>query len=161
MMNRSRSLENLQTALEMELTAMHQYMLHAHVLDDWGLEKLAEKMREEMHEELGHANSFMERMMFLKQVPDVRPANEPHKATSLKDMFESDLKDEKDAIVFYTKAAKEAFEDGDVGTRALFEQIAIDEEGHMDWLESQLDLIERIGEPNFVMHHMADAGAAE
>lgn len=63
--------------------------------------------------------------------------------------------------MFYTKAAKEAFEDGDVGTRALFEKIAIDEEGHMGWLELQLDLVERIGEPNFIMQHMADAGAAE
>lgn len=161
MKNRSRSLENLQTALEMEMTAMQQYMLHAHVLEDWGLDKLAAKMREEMHEELGHANAFMARMVFLKQIPDVRSANEPHKATSLKDMFESDMKDEQGAIEFYTKAAREAFDDGDIGTKDLFEKIAMDEEGHLGWLELQLDLVERIGEPNFIMHHMADGSAAE
>jgi bacterioferritin len=64
------------------------------------------------------------------------------------------LADEQDAIVFYTAAARQAGDAGDVGSRVLFEKILIDEEGHMSWLELQLDLIERMGEPNYVAKHM-------
>ena len=71
MTNQPRSIENLQKALSMELTATHQYLLHAHVLDDWGLETLAGKMREEMQEELGHAGKFIDRILFLDGDPKV------------------------------------------------------------------------------------------
>jgi bacterioferritin len=144
------SIASLQQALSMELSAVQQYLLHAHVLDDWGLDKLSAKMREEMQEELGHAGRFIERILFLGGTPEVVPAKKPVKADSLKEMFESDRKDEEEAIEVYTKAAKEAAEAGDLGSRVLFETIAIDEEGHWDWLDRQLSLLERMGEPAFM-----------
>jgi len=153
-MTKKRSLENLQAALSMELTAMHQYQLHAGVLDDWGLGLLASKMREEMQEELGHSEAYMTRILFLKGVPQLTLAKTPVRASSLKAMFASDLADEKEAIVFYTKASMHAAEDGDIGSRTIFERIALDEEQHMSWLELQLDLLERIGEPAFISKHM-------
>lgn len=148
------SLENLQTALEMELAAVHQYLMHAHVMEDWGLARLAAQMRSEMQEELGHADNFMQRIIFLKGTPNVVAAKAPQRAQSLKDLFEADLADEKDAIKFYTAAARTAGEADDIGTRALFEKIALDEEGHMAWLELQLDLLQRIGEPAYIAKHM-------
>jgi bacterioferritin len=151
----TKSLDDLQRALSMELTAIHQYLLHAHVLDDWGLDKLAAKMREEMHEELGHAGAFIERMLFLRGKPEVVASHAPERAASLKAMFESDLAEEKSAIAFYSKASMAAFERGDLGTRALFERTALDEEGHQAWLELQLDLLERMGEPAYVAKHMS------
>ncbi|MFW5680542.1 MAG: bacterioferritin [Pseudomonadota bacterium] len=158
----NKSLDDLQQALSMELTAIHQYLLHAHVLEDWGLDKLAAKMREEMQEELGHAGAFIERMLFLHGDPEVAAAHTPKRAQTLKDMFESDLREEKNAIAFYSKASMAAFERGDLGTRALFERIALDEEGHQAWLELQLDLLERMGEPAYVSKNMSgpssDAG---
>jgi bacterioferritin len=153
-MNTKRSAENLQTALGMELTAMHQYQLHAGVLDDWGLSLLASKMREEMMEELGHSEEYMTRILFLKCSPELQLAKTPVRARSLKEMFESDLGDEKEAIEFYTKASIQASEDGDIGTRTLFERIALDEEQHMSWLELQLDLLSRMGEPAYISKHM-------
>lgn len=153
-MNTQRSTQNLQTALSMELTAMHQYQLHAGVLDDWGLSLLATQLREEMQEELGHSEEYMTRILFLKGSPVFTLAKTPIRASSLKEMFESDLADEKEAIEFYTKSSIQASEDGDIGTRTIFERIALDEEQHMSWLELQIDLLERMGEPAYISKHM-------
>lgn len=139
----------LNTALQMEMTAAHQYQLHAHVLDDWGLSKLAQTMRKEMAEELGHSDRFIERIMFLKGDPEIAFEKPVHRAQSLTDMFRADLAAEEEAIGFYVRASKAAFEAGDLGTRVLFEEIALDEEGHKAWLEGQLDLIERLGEKTY------------
>lgn len=156
-MSHSTTLENLQKALSMELTAAHQYQLHASVLADWGIDMLSAKMREEMQEELGHSDAYIERIMFLKGQPQLTMANPPQMATSLEQMFKADLEDEKQAIVFYTQAAQQANDEGDIGTRTLFEKIVLDEEGHMSWLELQLDLIERMGEPAYIAKHMSTA----
>ncbi|QDS94555.1 Bacterioferritin [Roseimaritima multifibrata] len=148
------TVQNLQRALSMELTATHQYQLHACVLDEWGLEILASKMREEMQEELGHSERFMVRCLFLNADPKVALEKQPVRATSLKHMFEIDLADEKEAIEFYTSASFQANEDRDIGSRQLFEQIALDEEEHMSWLELQLDLLDRMGEPAFIAKYV-------
>lgn len=148
------TVQNLQRALSMELTATHQYQLHACVLDEWGLELLAAKMREEMQEELGHSERFMVRCLFLNADPKVALEKQPVRATSLKHMFEIDLADEKEAIEFYTSASFQANEDRDIGSRQLFEQIALDEEEHMSWLELQLDLLARMGEPAFIAKYV-------
>jgi len=159
-MNRETTLKHLQTALGMELTAAHQYQLHASVLADWGIDRLASKMREEMQEELAHSDDYISRILFLKGEPNLVLAKAPVIATSLVQLFKSDLADEQEAIIFYTAAAKQAAEAGDIGTRALFERIVMDEEGHMGWLELQLDLIQRIGEPAYISKHMSAPGEA-
>ena len=155
-MPNDKTIEYLNKALKMELTAAHQYQLHAHVLEDWGLVGLAAKMREEMAEELGHSDAFLERLVFLKGDPDMAFETPPKKAESLAGMFKSDLTDEEDALTFYTKAAAHAGEVGDIGTRKLFETIALDEEGHKAWLELQLDLIDRLGEPLYTTRFLGD-----
>lgn len=155
MTNQPRSIRNLQKALSMELTAVHQYLLHAHVLEDWGLETLAGKMREEMQEELGHAGNFTDRILFLDGDPTMEAQRPAAKAESLKDLFEADLADEMEAISFYTQSSNEAREDNDIGTYTMFQNIVLDEEGHMDWLKQQLDLIKRIGEPAYIAQHMS------
>ncbi|MBB3206413.1 bacterioferritin [Rhodopirellula rubra] len=153
-MSSTQTIQNLQTALAMELSATHQYQLHAGVLDDWGMGILATQLREEMQEELGHSEEFMVRILFLKGDPELKLAKTPVRANSLKQMFELDLADEKEALAFYTKASVEANADGDIGSRQLFERIAMDEEHHMGWLELQLDLLERMGEPAYIAKHM-------
>ncbi len=157
MTTQSRSLENLQTALAMEMTAIHQYLLHAHVLDDWGLDVLAAKMREEMSEELGHAGRFIDRILFLEGNPEIVAGKSPRRAETLDAMFAADLEEEKGAITFYSDAALAADKDRDVGTRVLFEEILLDEEGHKDWLKRQLNLLGRMGEPTFMAQNMTDA----
>lgn len=154
MKSSSETIENLQKALSMELTAVQQYLLHAHVLDNWGLGVLADQMRTEMHEELGHAGHFIDRILFLDGTPKLAAAKEPRAAQSLADMFRADLEEEKGALAFYSDAASAA--EGDIGTRMLFERIALDEEGHMDWLSQQLGLLDRMGEPSYMARHMRD-----
>ena len=130
-MSNDATLKNLNKALQMELSAAHQYQLHAHTLQDWGLEKLAAQMREEMAEEIGHSDRFIERILFLKGEPVMAFDKKPKRAAKLVDM---------------SKAASQAGEVGDIGSRRLFEGIVLEEEGHKAWLELQLDLIKRLGE---------------
>ncbi|QDC08173.1 bacterioferritin [Oceanicola sp. D3] len=144
-MSNDTTLKNLNTALQMEMTAAHQYQLHAHLLDDWGLDLLAAQMREEFAEELGHSDRFLARIFELGGAPEMGFAETPKVASSLQDMFSSDLKDERDAIAFYTEAARAAWDAGDLASKALFEEIAIDEVGHQNWLDLQLGLMERLG----------------
>lgn len=161
MINHEETLHNLQTALSMELTAIHQYQLHAGVLDDWGMNRLAAKMRSEMQEELEHSDSYVERIIFLKGDPELKLQKTPVRARTLKEMFELDLADERDAISFYTKAAQQAGSVSDLGSRMLFERIALDEEGHIGWLELQLDLLERMGESAYISKHISVPGEDE
>ncbi|MEW4564636.1 bacterioferritin [Bremerella sp. JC770] len=154
-MSREKSIENLQKALSMELTASHQYQLHAAVLEDWGLDLLAKRMREEMQEELGHSDEYLNRILFLKGEPQLTFDKTPVRAESLQAIFKTDMEDEKEAIEFYTKASQQASADSDIGTRQLFEKIVLDEEEHMAWLELQLDLIERMGEAAYIAKHMS------
>jgi bacterioferritin len=129
-------------------------MLHGLVLDDWGVGTLAAKMRHEMQEELGHAQQYARRTMFLKGNPEVKAAKPAQRAQTLADMFQADLDDEEKAIRFYAEAARNAGNAGDIGSRLIFEKIVTDEEGHKAWLELQLDLIKRVGEQVYITRHM-------
>jgi len=146
----TKTIEHLQTAVSMELAAVNQYMLHILTVENWGLDKLAVQMRAEMLEELGHAEEYARRMVFLGGNPELKAAKAPNTAKTLKKMFEADLVDEKSAIEFYTTAASVADAARDIGTRDLFERTAMDEEGHMSWLELQISLLCRMGEPAFI-----------
>lgn len=158
-MSNEATIANLQKGLQMELTAAHQYQLHAHVLDDWGLDLLAAQMREEMQEEIGHSNEFLQRIMFLNGRPEMDFDKKPVPAASLAEMFRADLSDEEDAITFYAKAAQQANEVGDVGSRTLFEKILLEEEGHKSWLELQLSLLDRLGEQAYSALHISGAAS--
>lgn len=151
-------LNHLQKALTMEFTAVHQYLLHAHLLDDWGLSALSDKLHEEMEEELGHANKLLQRILFLEGDPDVRSVDSIARAQTVKDMFESDLRDEYEARSYYTKAANACQEAGDIGSRDLFTSLIHDEEGHIDWLETQLGLIDRLGEQSYMQLYVGETG---
>ena len=132
-MSNGDTLANLNKALQMEMSAAHQYQLHAHVLEDWGLDRLAQQMRAEMAEEIGHSDRFIARIMFLKGDPDIAFQKAPLRAKSLVEMFKADLADEEEAIAFYSLASAQAT---DIGSRRLFEEIALEEEGHKSWLET-------------------------
>ncbi len=149
------TLKNLQTALAMELTSVHQYQLHASVLEGWGLNRLAAQMRKEMQEEFSHSDNYINRMMFLKGEPNLVLAKPPILADSLAQMFESDLADEKEAVAFYTAAARQANEVADIGSQLLFERTVADEEGHMGWLELQLDILKKMREALYISKHMS------
>jgi len=154
-------LQHLQKALTMEFTAVHQYLLHSHLLKDWGLEGLGAKMTEEMDEELGHANKLIERMLFLEGNPDMTSMNKVDRSQTLRDMFEADLRDEHEARKAYTQAAQACQEAGDLVSRDLFTELVHDEEGHIDWLETQLGLIDRLGEQGYTQLQVGKSDAKD
>ena len=100
--------------------------------------------------------------MFLEGDPDVASGETVSRAQTLKDMFEADLRDEYEARSSYSKAASDCEEVGDIGSRELFIQIVHDEEGHIDWLETQISLLDRLGEPTYMqMYITPDTAEAE
>ncbi|MEZ5817181.1 MAG: bacterioferritin [Hyphomicrobiaceae bacterium] len=144
------SLKHLQRAVTMELTTVNQYLLQAHKLQDWGIDRLAKHMFNEVQEEGTHANRFIERMMFLDGMPNVRDLDDIKEPKGVREIFERQLEMELEARSFYDKAARACQEAGDVGTFELFMSILKDEEEHIDFLEEQFDRMEMMGEQFYI-----------
>ncbi|MEF2070797.1 bacterioferritin [Consotaella aegiceratis] len=140
------SLKHLQRALTMELTTVNTYLLQERKLDDWGIDRLAKRMREEIDEEREHANLFLTRLLFLEGKPDVHTLDKIEQPKSIKHIFDTQLEMENEAKDYYNKAARECQEAGDVGSFNLFMTILGDEEEHIDFVEEQLDLMELMGD---------------
>lgn len=143
-------LSALQTALTSELTAIVQYMLHSEMTKNWGYGKLSQKQRMESISEMKHAEAIMERMVFLEGLPIVNPKLEPKIGLNVPEMLKNDLAAEYEAIETYNQIIRLATEQGDNGTRSLFEGFVREEEEHADWLEGQLTLIVDMGIGNFL-----------
>jgi bacterioferritin len=143
-------LEHLNLALRDELTAVNQYFLHSEMAENWGYKKYSKNIKKQSIDEMKHAEALMERILFL----DGTPSMEPLALTigqSVKDMIQSDLKLELGAVASYNEAIRVAVENGDNGSRDLFVRLLRDEEGHVDWLESQLHQIKEIGYERYLI----------
>ena len=156
MNNEMKIVDYLNTGLRMELTAQTRYMLHSRLLADWGFHGLAAKMAEEAAEEQGHAERFIDRLLFLGHDPvialdDIKPAK------SVLEMFKTDLDDELEAVRFYAEAYQAATTAGDIGSQTIFGELIIDEEGHADWLQTELGLMDRLGEATYLQLQVAGA----
>ena len=101
-MSNNQTIANLNKGLQTEMSAAHQYQLHAHVLEDWGLNLHVATMRPELAEEIGHSDRIIERILFFEGDPEFASAEQPRRAASLVDMFKADLADEEDTLAFYT-----------------------------------------------------------
>lgn len=142
-------LEFLNKALRHELTAVSQYWLHFRLLDNWGFRKLAKKEREESIEEMQHADKLAERIVQLDGHPNFQTLDPLQIGESLKEVLECDLKGEYSARKLYIEARQVCNTAGDYVTQKLFETLLADEEGHIDHIETELALIERIGIENY------------
>ncbi len=136
--------------LKAELTAIHQYLLHAKVCQNWGYARLAEYNRKESTEELAHAEALMERILYLKATPNMSDLSPIADCNDVKEQFENDLALEMDAIARLNEAVQVAIEAGDHVSRRLFDKILADEDHHVDYLESQLHVINEIGLGNYL-----------
>lgn len=139
----------LNAALKHELGAVNQYWLHYRLLHNWGFAKLAKKERAESIEEMEHADKLIDRIIFLEGHPNLQEVGSLRIGQSLKECLECDLKGEQDARALYTRAREICRSKEDYVSMQLFEQLLQDEEGHIDFLETQLDLIQRIGIENY------------
>jgi len=142
-------IDMLNEALKLELGAINQYWLHYRLLDDWGFTKLAKKERAESIEEMEHADKLVTRIIFLEGHPNLQQVAPLTIGQNLKEVLESDLKGEYIARDHYMKARELCRKEEDYVSMALFEELLKDEEGHIDFLETQLDLMASIGTENY------------
>ena len=151
----------LNEALRHELTAVNQYWLHYRLLDDWGYAKLAQKEREESIEEMQHADDLVSRIIFLEGFPNMQQLDPLRIGENLKEVLEADLAAEYSAQALYKRARSVCQEEEDFVTMSIFEKLLLDEEGHIDFIETQLDLLEKIGIHNYGMLQANPADTAE
>ncbi|WP_373356616.1 bacterioferritin [Pseudoroseicyclus sp. CXY001] len=144
-------IEYLNSALRSELTAISQYWLHYKLQEDWGLGKMAAKSRAESIEEMHHADKLMERIIFLGGHPNLQKLDPIRVGQNPKEALEADLAAEQDARALYKEAREACHDLGDYVTMKLFEELLADEEGHIDFLETQLDLYERVGAERYAL----------
>lgn len=144
-------LDFLQQVLQSELTAISQYFLHAEMLENWGYKGLGKYTKGEAIGEMKHAEAVLERMLFLDGQPNMQELNKLRIGQNVKQIHENDLALEYEAVARLNKAIASATAAGDNGTRELFERILKDEEGHVDFLEAQLTMIEQMGLPNYLV----------
>jgi len=141
--------EYLNEALKHELTASSQYWLHHRLLDDWGFQKLAGKWRAESIEEMEHADALIVRIIFLEGHPNLQHLAPLRIGESISEVLDADLRLEYEARALYKEARDVCNEAGDYVTMQLFEKLMQDEEDHIDFLETQMDLFEKVGEQNY------------
>ena len=151
-------IEYLNKALTHELTAVNQYWLHYRLLEDWGFTKLAKKERAESIEEMQHADKLIARIIFLEGFPNLQHIDPLMIGQNIKEILECDLKAEYSARALYMEARAACRKEEDYVTMDLFEELLNDEEGHINYLEGQLNLVKDIGIQNYgqLTAHSAD-----
>ncbi|MCA0940595.1 bacterioferritin [Salipiger pacificus] len=154
-------IEYLNKALRSELTAVSQYWLHYRLQDDWGLGHMAKKSREESIEEMHHADKLITRIIFLGGHPNLQKLDPLRIGQTPKETLEADLAAEEEARALYKEAREYCNSAGDYVTMKLFEELLMDEEGHIDFLETQLDLYEKLGEERYALLNASPMDEAE
>jgi bacterioferritin len=154
-------IDYLNAALRSELTAINQYWLHFRLQEDWGYGRIAAKSREESLEEMVHADKLIARILFLEGHPNLQKLDSLRIGQNLRETLECDLAAEHDARNLYIEARKHCESVGDFTSKALFEALIADEEGHIDFLETQLALHDQIGAEQFGLLNAKPANEAE
>jgi len=152
-------IEVLNEGLCAELTAINQFFIHGKMCENWGYTKLAAKYRQESIEEMKHADEIIVRILFLDGVPNMQKYNKICVGSIVQEQFENDLALEIEAVEVYNRGIALARDVGDNGSRELFERLLVDEEEHVDWLETQLHAMKQVGTENYLAQQLGgDAG---
>ncbi|MFP4138507.1 MAG: bacterioferritin [Halomonas sp.] len=154
----SKVIEHLNRSLGNELVAINQYFLHAKMYKDWGLQKLAKWEYDESIEEMVHADKLIERILFLEGVPNLQDLGKLHIGENVREMLECDLKIEHEGRDDYIEAITYCEQVRDYVTRDLLRDLLADEEGHIDHIETELGLIDKVGIENYLQKQMQEAG---
>jgi len=154
----ARVIEFLNKALTNELTAINQYWLHYRMLKNWGVMRLAEYERHESIDEMKHADKLADRVLFLEGLPNFQAIDRLKIGENVEEILKSDLALELEAIPLLRDAIQHCETVRDYGSRELFEEILQNEEEHVDFLETQFELIARMGLPNYIQLNTKPAG---
>jgi bacterioferritin len=149
-----RVIEYLNRGLRSELTSINQYWLHYRLLDNWGYKVLAKKWRQESMEEMQHADKLTVRIIFLDGMPNMQTLDPLQIGQTVKEVLDCDLQLEMTARALYEEAATYCHSVKDYVSRDLFEELMHDEEEHIDFLETQLDLVAKLGLELYAQHHI-------
>jgi bacterioferritin len=144
----------LNDVLGAELVAINQYFLHAKMCDNWGYKRLAQLVRAESIDEMRHAEQLTDRILFLDGLPNLQKLDKLTIGETVKEQFQADLALERVAIERLNKGLVGCREHSDGATEEMLRQILVQEEEHIDWLETQLTLIEQLGEANYLAQQM-------
>jgi bacterioferritin len=147
-------IQYLNKALKNELTAINQYFLHARMYEDWGLKELNEKEYEESVDEMKHADALIKRILFLEGLPNLQDLGKLKIGENTEEMLRCDLALEMEAVPLLREAVEYSEQVKDYVSRELFESILESEEEHIDWLETQLELIDKVGLKNYQQSKM-------
>jgi len=153
-------IDALNEGLTVELTAINQYFVQAKMCDSWGLKRLAQKHYHESIGEMKHAEALIDRIIFLDGVPEIARYDVIRVGGDVKEQFEFDLALETKGVETYNKAVALCIQENDGGSRDTMEKLLVDSEGHVDWLESQLDLIGKVGIENYLITQVGDEDEA-
>ena len=148
-------IKRLNLALKGELTAINQYFLHARMLDDWGVTKLGKHEYDESIEEMQHADQIIKRILMVGGLPNLQELGKLYIGENVEEVLKGDLKLEEEGIANYRAGIKDCEEAGDYVTRDLFIKILADEEGHEDFLHTQLTMIENMGIEQYLLLNSA------
>jgi bacterioferritin len=138
-------IEHLNKALRLELTAINQYWLHFRLVEEWGYARLAKREREASIGEMRHADRLADRILYLEGLPNMQELNRLRIGQGVKEVLESDLAGERDRRAAYVEAREVCRSIGDFGSIALFDDLLKAEEGHIDFLETELELLNQVG----------------
>jgi bacterioferritin len=147
-------IERLNALLADELTAINQYIVHSEMCANWGYERLHKAIEKRAIDEMKHAEKLVARILFLEGQPIVSSLNKINIGSQVEGQHTNDWTGEDQAIKAYNEGVRLATEIGDNGTRELFESILVEEEGHIDWIEAQLDQIKQMGIQNYLVEQI-------
>ncbi|MER3423508.1 MAG: bacterioferritin [Nitrospiraceae bacterium] len=149
----------LNKVLTAELTAIHQYLLHASLSDNWGYERLRHEFRERATEEVDHISHVMDHILYLEGTPDMQRLGTVSGGQNVPELFNADLKLEQEDVQLLKEAIAHCAKVGDFTTRHKLEDMITESEEHIDWLETQLRTIKQVGLENYLSEQIKKEGA--
>lgn len=159
MLGDAKVIEYLNRGLRSELTAINQYWLHYRIFENWGFLELAKKWREESMEEMHHADKFVKRILFLEGFPNMQTLDPLRIGESVEEIIDADLATEMDARKLYLEAAAYCLSINDRVSEQLFEEVIASEERHIDFLETQKELIKQLGVQLYSQKRVGELGS--
>lgn len=149
----------LNKILTADLTAINQYFLHAKMCENWGYERLHHKVKERSFDEMKDADELIEHILYLEGVPNVQRLGTVHVGETVPEQFQTDLQAERDMLTLLTDGIAHCAKVGDYTTRHMLEDMAQDVDEHIDWIETQMEIIKQVGLENYLSEQIKKEGS--